>query len=582
MTATVKTSLLMDAALSYAARGLYIFPCDEQSKEPHATGGTNPKTGKPYRFQWGQHATNDPAKMRQWWAQWPSANIGLPCKPNGLVVVDPDSPKEPDDPDGLAKWIGLSVELNLPETVTQHTPHGGIHVIYKIPDGVVIGNHDLAPGVNVRGVKGDGGYIVVTPSRLNDGGAYQWEPGRGLDEIEIVPLPQVLVNRLATPTRLDAAQPKQQAAYTLADDITRAADNLKRLSRARADDYQTWIEVGLSLSSLGEAGKALWIDWARQSVKFDESVSLEKWDTFKSNGAGNRVTLASLSFWADQDDPSGAIVRRNGSEHSTAYHDLPDDNAPTCPPPDAPPDDYAPVIDPRDEWRAQQQNAPTETRKPLIEQFKPISLALSPREITPYLIADVKPARALTITYGKPGAHKTNLELDGALAVGSGRPFLVTQPPDLAAGRAVLQCPVLWVDVDSGEDVLLERFASFGRAYGIDLRDLPFYYVTFPEPPINAANNLRDLEAAITHYAAQLVIVDNLLRVAGVPDENSPLMDRAMAAFRGAVSRTGATITLIHHPRKAGIVKEDNGGGDDRVGRWSDCPKSGRDRHAIL
>ncbi|CAG0932830.1 hypothetical protein TFLX_02784 [Thermoflexales bacterium] len=539
---------MIDAALTYAERGLYIFPCDEQGKEPHTTGGTNPKTGKPYRFQWGKHASNDPAKIKQWWAQWPNANIGLPCKPNGLIVIDPDSPKKPDDLDGLAQWIGLSVELNLPETVTQRTPHGGMHVIYKIPDGVVIGNRDLAPGVNVRGVKGDGGYIVVTPSRLNGSGAYQWEPGRGPDEIEIVPLPEVLVNRLVTPKRLDAAQSKQQASYTLADDITRADENLKRLARARADDYQTWIEVGLSLSSLGEAGKALWVDWARQSAKFDESVCLEKWESFKSNGAGERVTLASLTYWADQDDPSGKRIKSNGSGHSEVYHDLPDDNAPTCPPPDAPPDDYAPA----------------ETRKPLIEQFKPVSLALIPREITPYLIADVKPARALTITYGKPGTHKTNLEIDGALAVASGKPFLVTQPPDLAAGRAVIQCPVLWVDVDSGEDVLLERFAAFGRAYGVDLRALPFHFVTFPEPPINAANNLRELEAAITHYAAQLVIVDNLLRVAGVPDENSPLMDRAMAAFRGAVSRTGATITLIHHPRKAGIVKEDNGGDDLR------------------
>jgi putative DNA primase/helicase len=187
----VETSM-MDAALAYAKQGRYIFPCDENGKEPHATGSVDPITGKAYRLAWGKYATNDPKQIKAWWTSWPNANIGFPAKPNGVIVIDVDF-------QGMQNWRSILAQYpDIAETWTQNTPGGGCHVIYRAPD-AVIGNRDLAPGINVRGVKGDGGYIVLTPSVHPNGMRYHWSYGMGPDEIEIAPLPQYLIDLLATP-----------------------------------------------------------------------------------------------------------------------------------------------------------------------------------------------------------------------------------------------------------------------------------------------------------------------------------------------------------------------------------------------
>ena len=307
---------MMDAALAYAKQGRYIFPCDENGKEPHATGSVDPITGKAYRLAWGKYATNDPKQIKAWWTSWPSANIGFPAKPNGVIVIDVDS-------QGMQNWRSILAQYpDIAETWTQNTPGGGCHVIYRAPD-VVIGNRDLAPGINVRGVKGDGGYIVLTPSIHPNGKRYHWSYGMKPDEIEIAPLPQCLID-LLTPRCSESKQNHESSSFTLSDDITRAAENVNRLSPQRADDYQRWIEVGMALRELGEPGKALWLYWSAQSPKFDEAVCLEKWDTFKAGSSGDYLTPASLKYWADQDDPSGNAQvsgRRNG-QRASAHPDV--------------------------------------------------------------------------------------------------------------------------------------------------------------------------------------------------------------------------------------------------------------------
>lgn len=99
-------------------------------------------------------------------------------------------------------------------------------------------------------------------------------------------------------------------AYTFTDDLTRAAENLKRLHPGRADDYQEWVNVGMALSELGDAGLQLWDEWSQQSSKHKPGVCAGKWKTFTpAEGLG----LGSLTHWADEDDPGGRRVHTNGT-----------------------------------------------------------------------------------------------------------------------------------------------------------------------------------------------------------------------------------------------------------------------------
>src|SRR5262249_52013958 len=95
----------------------------------------------------------------------------------------------------------------------------------------------------------------------------------------------------------------QRETIDLTGSAERAQKALARLSKARCDDYSTWIAVGQTLAELGDAGRDLWIEWSKQSDKFDEDVCEAKWATFKADP--NRLTLGSLFYWANQDDPNG-------------------------------------------------------------------------------------------------------------------------------------------------------------------------------------------------------------------------------------------------------------------------------------
>jgi hypothetical protein len=62
------------------------------------------------------------------------------------------------------------------------------------------------------------------------------------------------------------------------------------------DNYQEWIEIGLSLYDLGEDGLKLWIDWSKKSDRYQEGICEEKWDTFKPD----EISLGSLFYYSKE------------------------------------------------------------------------------------------------------------------------------------------------------------------------------------------------------------------------------------------------------------------------------------------
>ncbi len=157
----------IDHALDYAARGLPVFPCNPTPTKPKAKTPLTPRGFK--------DATTNPDQIRAWWQQWPSALIGGAMgSASGLFAVDPDVPKEPGDPDGLAAWNALAERHGgVPPTHAHETPSGGRHVLFAYPEGRRITNKEGAlkgTGINVRG---EGGYVIMAPSRMTDGREYR-------------------------------------------------------------------------------------------------------------------------------------------------------------------------------------------------------------------------------------------------------------------------------------------------------------------------------------------------------------------------------------------------------------------------
>ena len=207
---------LLDAALSYAELGWYVFPCHNPLKkegwscscELWKREKVNPefecsRPGKHPRTENGlDDATTDPDQIRAWWKKWPAATIGINCGLSGLLVVDLDSYKD--------TYQGASLDLD-EETVTGLSGGGGGHLFYAMADGDTFGssNKNLPSGVDI---KGHGGYVIVAPSSHKSGNEYQWENDYSPFDREPAPIPaklRALLENRATKSK--AEQPVDTA-----------------------------------------------------------------------------------------------------------------------------------------------------------------------------------------------------------------------------------------------------------------------------------------------------------------------------------------------------------------------------------
>jgi len=122
-----------------------------------------------------QEILPSPGEIREWWLKYPEANIGVVTgKVSNIVVVDIDSD------DGMAaiqKYISI-----LPTTVRSKTPKGK-HLWFKWPGVTIPNNAGLFAGCDFRG---DGGYVVAPPSKIN-GVIYFWEVSPMVHDPEILP-----------------------------------------------------------------------------------------------------------------------------------------------------------------------------------------------------------------------------------------------------------------------------------------------------------------------------------------------------------------------------------------------------------
>ncbi|MCL2124014.1 MAG: bifunctional DNA primase/polymerase [Desulfovibrionaceae bacterium] len=155
----------MNATLNHARKlaraGKPVFPCRQDNKRPLIDGGF-------------KSATTDENQIRAWWEKWPDAMIGMPTgAASGVWVLDVDAAKEGEAGDGHASLAELTGRCGpLPSTRTHATPSGGQHLLFKYPEGREVRNSASKVGP-LLDVRGEGGYIIMSPSVNAEGNAYK-------------------------------------------------------------------------------------------------------------------------------------------------------------------------------------------------------------------------------------------------------------------------------------------------------------------------------------------------------------------------------------------------------------------------
>lgn len=168
------SGLILKAALDYGRLGWSVIPI-----EPRGEVALIPWEVHQYRLA-------EVPEIAEWLRRWPDANLAVVTGvASGLVVlgIDPRGGAEAGIRD-LCRQRGP-----LPETVESLTGGGGRHLFFAHPGSLVPGRIALAPGVELYG---DGGYVVVPPSRHESGDTYRWT--RAPDVFYPVPLPDWLLD----------------------------------------------------------------------------------------------------------------------------------------------------------------------------------------------------------------------------------------------------------------------------------------------------------------------------------------------------------------------------------------------------
>ena len=170
------------AALDYAALGWEVYPIWSVDSEGTCTCSKRAACEHP-----GKHpatpngikdASSDPMRIREMFSRIPEPSVGgRTGRGSDVVAIDQD-PRH----GGFDSLDRLEAEHGkLPDTRLHHTGGGGVHSLYRYPEGVELKSKVLAPGLEL---KADGAGIVLPPSNHASGGKY-----RVMNASPLAPLP---------------------------------------------------------------------------------------------------------------------------------------------------------------------------------------------------------------------------------------------------------------------------------------------------------------------------------------------------------------------------------------------------------
>ena len=136
---------MLEEAVKYFQKGFSVIPVEKNTKKPIED------------WKKFQEQSADENQIREWWAKYPEANIGIITGVvSGIVVVDVEAGGD---------------TTSLPPTVMSKTGGGGYHFFYKHPGNKV---KNLVRVKDKTDIRGDGGLAVAPPSIHSSGNTYEW------------------------------------------------------------------------------------------------------------------------------------------------------------------------------------------------------------------------------------------------------------------------------------------------------------------------------------------------------------------------------------------------------------------------
>ena len=479
-------SVLLDSALAYLARGWSVIPLTPDSKKP--------------AIDWKEFIDRKPTEeeVRRWWSDKPNCNIGVVTGPvSGICVVDVDS----GDPAEIYK--------EAPCEMIQKTPKGW-HLVYRHPGFTVLTRAGVRPGIDVRG---DGGYIVASPSVVN-GKEYKW-----------------------TRTSIDLSDPPGVVAGIDPLDRKTGEQFITGGDGVSTDRWVADMFEGAQKGTRNQAAARLAGYLASKDIPIDIAKNLlEAWNTGK-NEDPDSMPRSEIDRTVESIYNKDNIKRRIQAKQGNSSNLLP---------------------------------AKFDTMT-LSEYAKKYS-----SDDVSWIIEDWMPLDTIAFLVSEPGSFKTWLLLDAMLSIATGKPFLgkwdvhkrgsvvLIQQEDNHAALVNRINTVLWSKFNLGER---EEHSGEFRArilpHDIPVHIYPDRMLRFDNPAMVEA--FKDSMRRIRPLA---VFIDPLYTAVSLDNYMGKAAEQ-MLVLKSLRDELGCTFVIAHHTKKSGGDNNagKSGGDDDNASR---------------
>ncbi len=163
------------AAHDWAQAGFPVFPC-------RSADAGQIKAKRPLVTAWETVKPRPASAVYCEWRRWPDAIPGIHAGAVGYIILDLDIPKTSratgkTSLDGRETWAALIEGRDVPPIPTVITPSGGMHLWFRMPRGLRLGNRTgrlAGSGIDIRGI---GGYVIAPGAVLPDGREYKLADG---------------------------------------------------------------------------------------------------------------------------------------------------------------------------------------------------------------------------------------------------------------------------------------------------------------------------------------------------------------------------------------------------------------------
>lgn len=496
---------LADAAV---ALGLPCFPCDIK-KRPCVKGGF-------------KSASRNAEEIRNMFRAPGAVMIGVPTgEASDLVVIDVDIKH---DQPGMA-WLTKNADA-LPPTRTHKTQSGGLHLVFKRPEGFDIRNSAsrVAPGIDVRA---EGGYIVSPPS-----------PGYQIaDNTPPADMPQWLIRAcmrpeppFPEPIRKHDPITEGGTRYGLST-LDRECDKVRNASPGTQE--KTLNEASLRIGSL-VAGGQINEGTARRSL-IDAGCAMfpaaEPWMPAEVEAKVRR----GMSDGSRR--PRAPVERDWLPDHMFDPSEIPE------PPPHTDEDlrQYGEFVSTLPKEKSIPKQPPGKVLP--FTMFDEMAANLDALDFVEGVLIE----GAMSVIYGESNSGKTFWATDLALHIAAGMEW---------NSRAVERGAVIYLALE-GSHGISNRVAAFKERHAMNDASIPFAVVTVSlnllDPTADAAAVIATVKAVSERMECpvRLVVVDTLARAIAGGNENASEDMGALVATGDMIRQeTAAHLMWIHHSGK--------------------------------